>query len=1065
MLLDDAHRTFGWPSRDQILHPAGSGARVFADFAERKIRAELERKYPRSSVHVGVLAVDPNSESTEPPIAVVCEFPTGASNDELEEAHRLAWNFSRTALLITLEPHRLIVWSCYQHPKKSLAQRKVHELDSKQFATSPSSQQPSLLALLHWVSLITGSVLRQTPSKFPMEGRADKLLLKNLRFIRRQLLNSNPSLPRHYCHDLLARMIFTQFLFDRKDSDGRPFIDRKLLEGRFEGKLTQVHTGLETILRDKEETYALFGWLDDKFNGDLFPGKDGQSTDDREKAWQDEKDAVTPDHLKLLADFVSGKLDQRNQQLLLWRYYSFDTIPLEFISSVYEEFLNEDRERGKAYYTPTHLVDFVLDGVLPWNGTEWNLKILDPACGSGIFLVKAFQRLIYRWKQAHPDKEPHVSDLKPLLAQNLCGVDINGEAVRVACFSLYLAMADAIEPKYYLKRGKVFPHIRGTRLIAKDFFDDAITGIRSVEDASVYDLVVGNAPWGDGSIKQTSDQIPPEEIDPATAEEKAPFTRAEEWAGTHHWPVSNFDIGPLFLAKAALLVKADGHVAMIQPASPLLYLRSGSAAKLRAKLFTDFTVDEVINLSGIRRELFPDVVGPACVIIMGSQKPTPATTLHYIYPKPSGDRQGRTRITIASHDVNQLTHHEAANEPDVWPALAFGGRRDLDLIRRLRSAPTLKKYKKKGLVDTREGVIRGNKARFEPDIVGKRVMDGGDFPVGMFLQIDASQLPKETSGMVHDRDSTNFDAFKLPQLIIKQTLQVEHQRFQAALVKGDEPEWGIICSQSFISVHEAGNGNILKSAWLSLTSQLSVYYISITSSRLGHYRPEPLVKELLSVPLVDPQPRMLDGIKSAIDVDRRVRELFHLYEADWVLIEDLLRFGLPNQQTEGSESYSPTSRTWAKASRQFNIEQYAAYFCRVVKATFGNDKAVCATVFEESDDQPLLPVRMIAIHLDWPGHETVKVEKFEADGLVKTLDGFYGTCLKPQKDGSGIDGLFFQRVAFLFHNHEESDRRVHSLYIIKPDECRYWTRSLAMRDADQLSSSILQAASQRSTEL
>jgi hypothetical protein len=123
MLLDQAHREFGWPSRDQIIQPSGSGARIFADFAEKKIRAELTREYPQSSVHVGVLTADPNAESTEAPIAVVCEFPVGASDAELEEAHRLAWNFSRTALLITLEPHRLIVWSCFQHPKTSTSKR------------------------------------------------------------------------------------------------------------------------------------------------------------------------------------------------------------------------------------------------------------------------------------------------------------------------------------------------------------------------------------------------------------------------------------------------------------------------------------------------------------------------------------------------------------------------------------------------------------------------------------------------------------------------------------------------------------------------------------------------------------------------------------------------------------------------------------------------------------------------------------------------------------------------------------------------------------------------------
>ena len=39
------------------------------------------------------------------------------------------------------------------------------------------------------------------------------------------------------------------------------------------------------------------------------------------------------------------------------------------------------------FYTPSYLVDFILDRALPWEGTDWDLRILDPACGSGIFLV------------------------------------------------------------------------------------------------------------------------------------------------------------------------------------------------------------------------------------------------------------------------------------------------------------------------------------------------------------------------------------------------------------------------------------------------------------------------------------------------------------------------------------------------------------------------------------------------------------------------------------------------------------------------------------------------------
>src|SRR5581483_202229 len=163
----------------------------------------------------------------------------------------------------------------------------------------------------------------------------------------------------------------------------------------------------------------------------------------------------------------------------------------------------EERGNDKAYYTPSHLVDYVLDAVLPWDSEDWNVRILDPCCGSGIFLVKAFQRLIHRWRIANPGKDPLVTDLRPILENNLVGVDKNPEAVRVACFSLYLAMADAIEPKHYVSRDniKVFPRLRGTQLIRQDFFEEETNGIRMVVDnMEKFDYVLGNAPWGDGSI-------------------------------------------------------------------------------------------------------------------------------------------------------------------------------------------------------------------------------------------------------------------------------------------------------------------------------------------------------------------------------------------------------------------------------------------------------------------------------------------------------------------------------------------------------------------------------------
>jgi hypothetical protein len=141
---------------------------------------------------------------------------------------------------------------------------------------------------------------------------------------------------------------------------------------------------------------------------------------------------------------------------------------------------------------------------------------------------------------------------------------------------------------------------------------------------------------------------------------------------------------------------------------------------------------------------------------------------------------------------------------------------------------------------------------------------------------------------------------------------------------------------------------------------------------------------------------------------------------------------------------------------------YAKTFARVVKGTFGKDKQLASTVFTEPHAQKL-PVRMITIHLEAPSRDGVKVEPIEADGLLDKLAEFYNDQLKKKlRDATG-SGLGFQRVAYFFHPSRENGVRVMNLTIVKPDERRYWTRSMAMRDADQLAVAIRKASPQRKT--
>jgi hypothetical protein len=82
----------------------------------------------------------------------------------------------------------------------------------------------------------------------------------------------------------------------------------------------------------------------------------------------------------------------------------------------------------------------------------------------------------------------------------------------------------------------------------------------------------------------------------------------------------------------------------------------------------------------------------------------------------------------------------------------------------------------------------------------------------------------------------------------------------------------------------------------------------------------------------------------------------------------------------------------------------------------------------------------------------------EADGLLDKLADFHSSQLKQRSRSTSGNGLGFQRVAYLFHPSREGGKSTMHLTIVKPDERRYWTRSTAMHDADQLASAISKAA-------
>lgn len=182
--------------------------------------------------------------------------------------------------------------------------------------------------------------------------------------------------------------------------------------------------------------------LNENFNGNVFKWEK-----------EEERQLETLD-LRVVADLLAtDKTSIDSLQLEIgfpdWRYFEFKFIPVELISRLYEEFLGENKKDKGMFYTPSHLAKLLVDECLPlkkYNEINLtNFSLLDPACGSGIFLVTAFKRLVQIWRLQHNIEKPRIEDLKIIL-RNIYGVDKEEQAVMLSSFSLSLALCNELKP-------------------------------------------------------------------------------------------------------------------------------------------------------------------------------------------------------------------------------------------------------------------------------------------------------------------------------------------------------------------------------------------------------------------------------------------------------------------------------------------------------------------------------------------------------------------------------------------------------------------------------------------
>jgi len=340
-----------------------------------------------------------------------------------------------------------------------------------------------------------------------------------------------------------------------------------------------------------------------------------------------------------------------------------------------------------------------------------------------------------------------------------------------------------------------------------------------------------------------------------------------------------------------------------------------------------------------------------------------------------------------------------------------------------------------------------------PDMREERYFHGGDFPGNFAVYLDRASVPKWRDPRIDAKQSYNFDAFRMPQLLVRRSLHRAEGRMRALRVRGDARPWGVICQKTCMTVHDpSGDTALLDAAWVVFSSAAATWFLAMTSERLAYGRQEALKKQLMEVPVPElAAPVDLPSLSSFVEVDACAATLYGLSEADRILVEDCVLLTLPDtQRSKGPTGHTATVRGGELAEvNDPGVFAYAHCLVRVMESSVGRRKPVGATVFEEPGNTRL-PVRMVALYLDDPAHVGVVRESMTATGLVGTLRRFSASAMK------GPGGSSLRRTAFLF-DQRAGETGIH-VYIVKPDQRRYWMRSTALADGDHLSGALLEAA-------
>jgi type I restriction-modification system DNA methylase subunit len=770
-----------------------------------------------------------------------------------------------------------------------------------------------------------------------------------------------------------------------------------------------------------------------------------------------EKNIVRIEHLNLIKRcFINGFKDNLQIEIFEdWRLFDFSIIRIELLSEIYENFLSElDKKSKKAtgtFYTPPSLVELILNEKLPVkNGeTDFSIKTLDPSCGSGIFLVQSFKRLVKRYENKQKRKLNDFNILVDILKANIFGIELDSRSIKVASFSLYLALLDNLDPKTGWWNGTIkFPYLindpndstltqQGNNLFKRDTISDLSNDLV----LSNFDLIVGNPPFGTKQLLPTLIK----------------YCQKENFAKEMVLP---------FLHKATVLAP-KGEIALIFN-TKVLTNTGGTYQNFREWLFNKNYVEKIYNFSILRKapklsggQLFGSAVGPISIVFYKNGRPNnPKDTITYYAPKTYIKNDILEGIVIDSSDVKYLPRIECEKKDTrIWKISMWGSYFDFELIEKLFKNKSLKNDLQQNNIKSGVGFQLLTNKTDKPivnDFISKNKYLDADYieryasRINNLKDINTSIKSKKAKDFYEDflqknkeisqinvfRREGDMNAYNSPHLLLKKGLD-DNQICASYLENVCTFRDGVY---GFYSSDK--NEDYLKALTIILNSKISLYFLFLTISSYGVEREQIMKNEFLTLPYKienDLKYKLTNIYNEIFSLKQNdlTTDISHLErEIDKIIFDDILKL-TRDEQIIIQDTIDFSLNLFEKQQNSYAVlpvNQSSNYINRLTNELNDwlddvNLKAT-ATIYNINRNCPLYLIKISF------GNELKPIYESKED-IYKELKRLDKSLWEEE-----ASNLYFRKKLNYYDGND--------VYIIKPNQRRFWSETTAMEDSKSL---------------